>query len=154
MRPWWVVATTMAPRFRKWSTIATPERPAFGGIGARAHLVQQHERRRLEVAGHLHDRGQVGGERRQVGGDRLLVADVGVEAAEDRQQAALGRGDVQTALRHQGQEARGLEGHGLAAGVGAADHEHRLAEADADRHRHRLAPRGPIDAEALGKVRA
>ena len=107
------------------------ERAALGGIGARADLVEQHQRRRREVARHLHDVGQVRGEGGQVGRDRLLVADVGVDRAGRRAATLPARGgDVQAALRHERQQADGLEGDRLPAGVGAADDEHRRAAAD------------------------
>ena len=41
-----VVATTIAPRLRKWSMIAGRERAAFVRVGAAAGFVEQHQRRR------------------------------------------------------------------------------------------------------------
>ena len=64
------------------------EGAALGRVGAGADLVEEHERGPREVARHLDDRGEVRGEGRQVLRDRLLVADVGEDAAEDRQPAA------------------------------------------------------------------
>ncbi len=58
----------------------------------------------------------------ELGFNRLRVADIGKERGEDRK--ARGRcGHGQSGLRHHRQQRRGLERHGLAAGVGAADDE-------------------------------
>ena len=61
------------------------ERAAFDRIGARADLVEQHERRALQVAIHRRDVRDVPRERAQARGNRLLVADVGEDRPEDRQ---------------------------------------------------------------------
>ena len=64
----------------------------------------------------------MGGEGGQALGDGLLVADVGENVVEDHHGAVGVGGDVEAALGHEGQEeADGLEGHRLAAGVGAGD---------------------------------
>ena len=52
--------------------------------------------------------------------DALLVANVGVDTVQQGKLGGLG-GDVQAGVGHQSQQADGLEGHGLAAGVGAGD---------------------------------
>ena len=64
--------------------------------------------------------GAEGGERLL---DALLVADVGVDGGEDGQAAALVGGDGQAGLGHQAEQADGLEGDGLAAGVGPGDEQ-------------------------------
>jgi hypothetical protein len=77
------------------------ERAAFEGIRARADLVEQDERRQLEIAIHRRDVRDVPAERAEAGGDRLLVADVG----EDRRRPALSsraRRDVQAACAMSG----------------------------------------------------
>ena len=66
------------------------------------------------------DVGDVRGERREVLLDRLVVADVGEDCVEDGQLGAIGR-HGNSRLRHQSQQAHGLERDGFAAGVGAAD---------------------------------
>ena len=83
------------------------------------------------------DRTQVPGEGGQRLGDRLLVADVGEDVAEDRQRGAGRRGDVQAGLVHEAQQPQRPQRDGLAAGV-RAGHDERavaLAEADVDRAR-------------------
>ena len=131
MRPWCVVATTMAPRSRKWSTMATPERAAFGRIGPRAHLVEQHEGGQLPGRGSSPRWWRGGrrtwrGSRRSTARRRCRRRRGGRRAA--RAPAAAGTCRPDCAMR--AKQAEGLEGHRLAAGVGAADDEHRLAEAE------------------------
>ena len=63
----------------------------------------------------------MGGEGGQGLGDGLLVADVGQHPAEHPHCGVRPGGDVQAALGHQGDETDGLQGHRLAAGVGAGD---------------------------------
>ena len=55
--------------------------------------------------------------------DALLIADVGHDLLKDRETRAVGGGDMQTALRHDGEQADRLERDGLAAGVRAGDDE-------------------------------
>ena len=89
------------------------------------------------------DRAEVARERREALGDRLLVADVGEDVAEDRQpRAGLGR-DVEAGLVHQAQQAERPEGDGLAAGVRAGHDERRVAVAEPDVGRDRPARSGP-----------
>ena len=52
-----------------------------------------------------------------------MLADVGEDAGKDAHRAAVARRDVQSALRHQAEEAERFETDGLAAGVGACDDE-------------------------------
>ena len=55
--------------------------------------------------------------------DGLFVADIGKHLVEHRHFAAILRGDLQARLRHQRQQAHGLERDGFAARVGAGDDE-------------------------------
>ena len=110
------------------------ERRALDRVRARRDLVEQHEGRRRRGGEDLHEVAQMPGERRERRGDRLLVADVGEHVAEDGQSRALGR-HVQAALVQQGAQSERLQGDGLAARVGAAEHEHAHAgERHVDRH--------------------
>ena len=68
--------------------------------------------------------------------DALLVADVGEHLLEDRHPRAGVGGDMQAALRHQRQQAHGLERHRLAAGVRAGDQQDAEAAAQLDGDRH------------------
>ena len=92
------------------------ERSAFFGIGGRAELVQQDERRRVGLARDAVEVDDVRGEAREVALDGLRVANVGVDAGEERQPRFVGR-NRNTRLRHQGQQPDGLERDSLAAGV-------------------------------------
>ena len=77
------------------------------------------------VAGEAREAVEVGDVRGEGGELRLnglRVADVGQERGEDGKAGCRG-GDGQTGLRHHGQQRRGLERDGFAAGVGAADDE-------------------------------
>ena len=95
---------------------------AFFGIGGGAQLIQQDERVGCGFAGDAVEVDDVGGEAGEVALDGLRVADVGVDAGEERERRLLGR-DRHAGLRHEREQAEGLERHGLAAGVGAADDE-------------------------------
>ena len=64
---------------------------ALGRVGAGAELVEQDQRARPGRLDDPDDRAQVAREGRQRLGDRLLVADVGEDVAEDRQPAAGAR---------------------------------------------------------------
>ena len=89
------------------------------------------------------DRAEVAGERREALGDRLLVADVGEDVAEDRQpRAGLGR-DVEAGLVHEGEQAERPQRDGLAAGVRPGDDERRVAVAEPDVDRDRPGRSGP-----------
>ena len=52
-----------------------------------------------------------------------LVAHVGQHPAEHLYPAVVGDGDMQAALGHEGEQADGLDGHRLAAGIGAGDYQ-------------------------------
>ena len=67
------------------------ERRALGRVGAGAELVEQDERARPRRLDDPDDRAQMARERREALGDRLLVADVGEDVAEDRQPASRPR---------------------------------------------------------------
>ena len=113
---------------------------AFRRVGSGAEFVQQHQRLGRRRAGDEIDVGDVRGERREVLLDGLVIADVGEHGIEHRQLGALGR-DRDSGLRHQHQQADGLERHRLPAGVGAADDELMVGrfELDCDRHDARAA---------------
>ncbi|GBD29270.1 hypothetical protein HRbin32_00357 [bacterium HR32] len=99
------------------------QRTALRGVGARAHLVQEHKATRPGFPEDLHHRPHVGREGGQVLLDALLVPDVREHRTEHARPAVGVRGDGEAGLRHQGQQPHGLEGHGLAARVGAGDHQ-------------------------------
>jgi hypothetical protein len=65
----------------------------------------------------VHD---VRGEARKVALDRLRVADIGEDAAEERQPRLLRR-HRHSGLRHQREKSDGLQRYGLSSGVGSAD---------------------------------
>ena len=110
---------------------------AFLGVGAGAQFVDQHQG---TVGCGVHDGGQVLHVRREGGqgcGDRLLVADVGVDAAVDRQ-GRVGSGRyLQACLIHQTQQSDRLQTDGLAARVGPGDdHDARIgSHREVQRHR-------------------
>ena len=71
---------------------------------------------------YAHDIADVGGKSGEAERDRLLVADIGKDLREVRQ---LGGAcwDMEATLRHEREEAHGLEGHGLASRVGAGNEQ-------------------------------
>src|SRR5215468_9385254 len=84
----------------------------------------------------------MGGEARETRFDRLLVADVGEDAAEDADAAALACRNQQARLRHQHEQADGLERDRFAARVGPRDYDPAQAGRDTHVDRHDLAPAG------------
>ena len=97
------------------------QRRAFCGVGARAQLVEQHQVPGRHLVHDGYDVGHVGGEGGQALLDGLLVANVRVHFLKGGKLRAHGPRNVQAALGHQGHEAQGFQGDGLAAGVGACD---------------------------------
>ena len=98
------------------------QRAALFGIGGRAQLVQQHQRIRRHIQRHLADVGDVRRKGAEVFLDGLVVADIGQHLLEERE-LGFGGGHRQRRLRHQAEQPDGLQRHGLAAGVGAADQQ-------------------------------
>ena len=94
---------------------------ALDGVGARAQLIEEDEGlvvRLLQNAHNVHHVGREGGEAL---GDGLLVADIGQYAVENHHCAVVRHRNVESTLGHQSQQTDGLQGDGLAAGVGAGD---------------------------------
>ena len=86
------------------------ERRALDRVGTGAQLVEQHKVA-LTAAVHDGDDGlHVGGEGGQALLDALLVADVRVNMLEQANLGLLTRRDVQTARRHEREQAERLEG--------------------------------------------
>ena len=121
---------------------------ALRGVGPRPDFVEKDESRTIELPGHLDDHREMGGERGEVLGDGLVVANIGVHAAENGQTTARGRGDVHSGLGHEGEQPHRLERDGLASGVGPGDDQHPFAGLGAKAHRNGL--RVPCDSQALG----
>jgi len=79
------------------------QRRAFLRISAGTQLIQQHQRERIHAFEDTHDVRDVSGKSGERLFDRLLVADVSVDVAEQAERGAgLGR-DVQAGLSHQSQ---------------------------------------------------
>ncbi len=95
---------------------------AFFGVGGGAEFVEEDERVGCGFARDAVEVDDVGGEAGEVALDGLGVADVGVDGGEERESGFFGR-NGQAGLRHNGEKTQGLQGDGLAAGVGAADDE-------------------------------
>ena len=96
---------------------------ALGGVGAGAELVEQDEGARSGGLDDADDVGHVGGEGGEGLFDRLFVADVGEDVVEDGDAGAGLGGDWQSGLGHEAEQSDGLEGDGLAAGVGSGDED-------------------------------
>ena len=104
---------------------------ALARVGARADLVEQHQRARAGFVDDAREVGHVRGERREALADVLLVADVGehrVEPIDPR--AGLGRHE-QARAHAERRERDGLERDRLAPGVRPGEHEHVVALAEA-----------------------
>ena len=96
---------------------------ALGGVGAGAQLVKQDQGAVIALFDNIDDIAHVGREGGEILLNALLIADVCQDVAEHRQVAAVVGGDMQAALVHGGKQADGLDGDGLAAGIGAGDHQ-------------------------------
>src|SRR5206468_1968664 len=102
---------------------------AFLWVGARAQFVQQDQ---AVVVGSLQDADDVAhvrGEGAEALLDALFVADVREYVLEDDGPGAVVYGKVEARLRHEGEQADGLEGNRLASGVRAGDDQHAKAVA-------------------------
>jgi hypothetical protein len=113
------------------------ERAAFDRVGTRSDLVQQQQGRHRQVSIHGRDVRDSCRERAQTGVDRLLVADVGEERAEDRQPRPFCRRHVKPRLRHDRQQSGCFQRNRLAARVGTGDQQAggRRDDLDGDRNR-------------------
>ena len=94
---------------------------ALHRVGARTQLVHQNQGVSVGDLQNAHQGCHMGGERGQRLGNGLLVTDVGQHPRKNPHGRIVLGGDVQAALCHQGNQAQGLERHGLAAGVGSGD---------------------------------
>ena len=104
----------------------------FIGVGAGAEFVEEDEAMGVGFFEDADDVGHVAGEGAEILFDRLFVADVGVDAFEDGEFAALVDGYHHAGLGHQGEEADGFESDGFAAGVGAGHDEGEAVVAEID----------------------
>ena len=94
---------------------------ALGGVGAGAQFVEEQQGTAVGLTQDIHDIGHVGAEGGQALFDALLVSDIGADPVEAGYLAALIHRDMQSGQSHASEEADGLQGHGLAAGVGPGD---------------------------------
>ena len=108
------------------------ERRALGGVGAGSQLVKEAEALAVDPAEDVHDGLHVGGEGGQALLDALLVSDVGVDIPEEGELASVAGRDMEAGHAHELEEADGLEGDGLAAGVGTRDDDHVVVGAQLD----------------------
>jgi hypothetical protein len=104
----------------------------LGRIGARAELIEEHQRSRSGRLDDGRDPPEMPRERGQRLGHGLLVADIGEHVAPDRQRASGFGRDVETRLVHQAQQPERPQGDRLAAGVRAGHDQGRVAVADPD----------------------
>ena len=111
---------------------------ALHRVGARPQLVEQDQAPVVRLLQYLHGVRHVRRERGQALLNALLVAHVRQYPREHLHRALIPRRDMQTALRHKTQQPQRFQRHGLAAGVGARDHQRVIRPAQRHRHRHRL----------------
>ena len=111
------------------------QRAAFFRVGGPAQLVQQHQRIGSDLGSHVANPRDVRREGAQALLDRLVVAHVGQHLVEERE-LRLRAGHRQAGLRHQRQQAHGLQRDRLAAVVGPADQQRPRVAFQPQRHRH------------------
>ena len=97
------------------------QRGALLRIGASPQFVEDDQRTRVGMLEDADDVGDVAAEGAERLLDGLLVADVSIDRLEEAEFRAAFRGDAQSALRHQRQQADGLQRDRLAACVGSGD---------------------------------
>ena len=114
------------------------QRRALGGVGARAQLVQQDQGVFVGVVQNAGDLFHVAREGGQALLDALLVADVHQILTEHADGALLMSRDQQAVLCHGAQKARGFQGNGFTAGVGAGDDQGVVLLAQSHVHRNHL----------------
>ena len=120
-----------APAFRNASSRAHAQRAAFFGIGGAAQFVDQHQRIRRGAFQHGFHRKDVRGKRAEAFLNRLVIADVGQHLVEQRE-LGFGGGHRQPGVRHQREQADGLQCDRLAAGIRAADEQCALGFIESD----------------------
>ena len=123
---------------------------AQAGLGAGAEFVNQHQ---AFLAGQQHKLlhgQQVRGVGRQVVFQALLVADVQENILEHAGFGVVGAGNEQAHLQHELHQAHGFQAHGLAARVGAGNHQNALLVVQLQVERHHFA-RVAVFALVLGK---
>ena len=105
---------------------------AFGGVGRADDFVQQHQGVRRLAAGAGFDTleqadefSDVGGKTGQVFRQVLRIADVREGVLEKRHFRTVPAGQMEPAPHHQAAQAQQLQQHGLSAGIGPGNHQHR-----------------------------
>ena len=92
---------------------------AFHRIRSRAELIQKHKIVPSRLGENIHNIDHMGRERTQGLFNALLVADIGVHAAEYGNTAPIRSRQMQTGLRHQHEKTCDFQRYGLPAGIGA-----------------------------------
>ena len=111
---------------------------ALHRVGTGAKLVEQDEAMAVRLPQNRHYISHMCRESGQILFNALLIADVRQHPLVDRNGTLVRRRDVETALGHQRQQAKGLEGDGLAAGIGASDDQCIKGVSQLDVNGHRL----------------
>ena len=113
------------------------QRRALHRVCTGAQLVEEDQAAAGRLLQNAHDIDHMGRESGQTLLNALLIADIRQHPLIHGNDAAVPHRDVETALGHEGQEAQGLEGDGLAAGVGAGDDQgvKGVPQLDIDGHR-------------------
>ena len=99
------------------------ERSAFDRVGARAQLVNQHKAVCIRLVQNADDVGHMRGESGEGLLNALLIPNIREHMCEDGNTALIRDRDHQTAHRHQREQAHGFDGYGLAARIGAGNHQ-------------------------------
>ena len=121
------------------------QRRAFFRIGRRPQLIQQHQRPRRRRPRNEINIGDVRRKRRKILLDRLIIADVGQHRIKHRRFHPRRR-NRNPRLRHQRQQPRGLQPHGLAARVRPRNNQLPPLALKFDRRRN-----NPCGADALAR---
>ena len=90
-------------------------------VSTGTQLIKQNQCPVVTFRNHIHNGAHMAGEGRQALGNGLFVTDIRQNGIEGRQTTAIAGRHMQTALRHQCQQAHRLQGNGLTAGVGAGN---------------------------------
>ena len=80
----------------------------FCRVGARTQFIKQHQSTTVAFRNDIHDGPHMAGEGGQALSNGLLITNIRQNGIKSRQGAAIPCRDVQTTLRHQGQQTDGL----------------------------------------------
>ena len=109
---------------------------ALSRVSAGTQLIEQHQSTVIALLYNIHNGTHMAGECRQALCNRLLITDIRQNRVEGGKFTAVTGRHMEAALSHQCQQANGLQGDGLTAGVRTGDNHGIKISTQAKRNRH------------------